>query len=573
MKKVKFSKWCCDFETCTWLENETYVWLWAVCNIDTEETEWGTDIEDLIKWCELNGNVKLYFHNLKFDGEFILSYLLSNGFKHVKKVDEEKKTFSTIISDLGQFYGIDIVLDEKHRIKIYDSLKIIPIKIEKIPETFGLNLKKTDLNYTKPRPRGYFPNKNELDYILNDVKIPAQALKIMFDQGLTQMTQASNALQDFKMSIGRKTFDHFFPRLKVEIDQEIRKSYRGGFTYLSPEYSKIEVGKGYVLDVNSLYPSVMKFKKLPISDPIKYKGKYQPDKWYDLYIQHITCKFAIKKNKIPTIQISSKPGVYLRESGKEPVSLYLTNIDLDLFFENYDVYELQYIDGWMFRSGIGIFDNYIDKWYKIKCECKYTNPGMCAIAKLMLNALYGKFGSNPLCKSKCPFLENEVVRYKTDKTPEERKTIYIPMACFITSYAREKTIITSQKIMDYSIKKYGVNKYIYSDTDSIHTTLELEELKNICEIDAYKLGAWKVENPFSKGKFIRQKCYIEQTPEGLKICCAGLPSRCYKDITFDNFKMGLKVNGKLVPKHVKGGIKLEETTYEIKEVTNGFIFR
>ena len=58
---------------------------------------------------------------------------------------------------------------------------------------------------------------------------------------------------------------------------------------------------------------------------------------------------------------------------------------------------------------------------------------------------------------------------------------------FITSYAREKTIRTSQAIKDYSIKKYGVDKYCYSDTDSIHCLLSIEELKQFCEIDDFEL--------------------------------------------------------------------------------------
>lgn len=58
---------------------------------------------------------------------------------------------------------------------------------------------------------------------------------------------------------------------------------------------------------------------------------------------------------------------------------------------------------------------------------------------------------------------------------------------FITAYAREKTIRTSQAITDYSIKEYGKDLYIYSDTDSIHTMLPIEDLKKFCEIDDVKL--------------------------------------------------------------------------------------
>lgn len=73
--------------------------------------------------------------------------------------------------------------------------------------------------------------------------------------------------------------------------------------------------------------------------------------------------------------------------------------------------------------------------------------------------------------------------------PQEiRKSIYIPIATFVTSYARKKTIETSQKIRDYSLNKYGIDFYVYSDTDSIHCLFDNgDELKDIIEIDDYKL--------------------------------------------------------------------------------------
>ena len=147
---------------------------------------------------------------------------------------------------------------------------------------------------------------------------------------------------------------------------------------------------------------------------------------------------------------------------------------------------------------------------------------------------------------------------------ETRDGIYIPIATFVTAYARDKTIRTSQIIKDYSINKYGEDKYIYSDTDSIHTTLSEEELMKICDIDDYRLGAWKIESKFCRAKFIRQKTYIEEIDGKLKITCAGLPENCYSQVTFENFNQDLCVKGKLSYKYVKGGVKLVETTFKIK---------
>lgn len=52
---------------------------------------------------------------------------------------------------------------------------------------------------------------------------------------------------------------------------------------------------------------------------------------------------------------------------------------------------------------------------------------------------------------------------------------------------------TAQKIKDYSIKKYGKNLFAYTDTDSLHVLMGVEELKQFCDIDDVRLGAWCVE--------------------------------------------------------------------------------
>lgn len=182
----------------------------------------------------------------------------------------------------------------------------------------------------------------------------------------------------------------------------------------------------------------------------------------------------------------------------------------------------------------------------------------------MLNALYGKFATSLEVQNKEPYLDEGIVKYKLGER-EKKKGLYIPVGAFITAYARRKTILTSQAIKDYSISKYGKDLYIYSDTDSIHTLLGIEELTKFCEIDDYKLGAWKHESSFSKARFIRQKCYIEEIDNEIKITCAGLPSKCYNFVTWENFKTGFKCGGKLVFKHVKGGVKLVETEFTIKD--------
>lgn len=150
-------------------------------------------------------------------------------------------------------------------------------------------------------------------------------------------------------------------------------------------------------------------KLLPFGEPIFFNGKYEEDKVYSLYIQMITCSFEIKENKIPTIQIknniSFKANEYLENSSNEIVCLVLTNIDLELFLENYNVYDLDYICGWKFKAINGIFTNYINKWIKRKNEATISgNKGQRTLAKLMLNSLYGKFATSLEIQSKIPYI-------------------------------------------------------------------------------------------------------------------------------------------------------------------------
>lgn len=108
--------------------------------------------------------------------------------------------------------------------------------------------------------------------------------------------------------------------------------------------------------MNSLYPYVLRTKLLPFGEPIYFEGEYKEDKVYPLYIQMIITEFKIKENKIPTIQIKNSriflSNEYIRDSGDEAICLVLTNIDLKLFKEQYNIISIKYICGWKFKRKI-----------------------------------------------------------------------------------------------------------------------------------------------------------------------------------------------------------------------------
>ena len=587
MKKRKFT---CDFETTTDPE-DCRVWAYALCEIGNPENfMYGTSIYELMDWCaNQKDNITLYFHNLKFDGEFICWWLEDNGFTWVDSSKEaQSDTYTTLITNMGAWYSIEIYFEVKGKVKnkvtIYDSLKLLNFSVADIAKGFDLPIRKLELDYTAYRPEGHQLTEHEIDYIRNDVEIMARALEIFMEGGHTKITIGSNALQSFKDLC--PNFRNLFPVLPNDVDADIRVSYKGGFTYLSPKYKEKETGAGVVFDVNSLYPSIMYNRLMPYGVPEPFEGKYKHDPMYPLYTQMLTCHFRLKPNKIPSIQLkhsfSFKANEYLESSDDGtgyPVTLVLTSPDLELFFEQYDVWDITWHSGWKFKGATGIFKDYIDYWSEQKIKAKKEGNGAkYKISKLYLNSLYGKTGSNPNSSRKQPFMDHDQIMHYNVLPREERKSIYVPCASFVTAYGRKQIIEQSQAIRDWSMKYKGYDAYIYSDTDSIHALLtdeDVEKLSDVLDIDDYRLGALKKESIFVRGKYLRQKCYMEQWPDGtMNVTVAGLPKKLSHVVNFDNFKVGFttadltdeeigEAGRKLTYTHVKGGVILTETDFTI----------
>lgn len=606
-------KWIADFETTSAerkkLDNTSHVWACGLCEVgNPENIVILKTLDEFLEWCESQEtNDTVYFHNLRFDGNFIVQKLLKIGYTFAPEPKFKKtKTFTTMISDKGLWYQIEIFFYIKgkkvNKVTIQDSLKLIPLSVKQIAKSFDLPIRKGSIDYSAHDflPEGSELTKEEEEYLIHDVQIVEHAVNFFHSQGLDRMTIGACALEEFKKIIKKKYFKMYFP--PPFYDADVRKSYRGGFTYLNPKFKNKDLKNLVILDVNSLYPSVMagcNNEILPYGTPIFYEGEYQEDELYCLYIQKIRCGFKLKPNKIPTIQIKHnmyyQGNQYLTSSDGDRPTLYLTSVDLKLFFEQYDVYDPEFISGWKFK-GIqagAIFGEYVQKWSDVKIKSKEEgNHGMYLISKLFLNNLYGKFGSAVTMQSKEPYLGDDgKIHFKSGEA-KEKKGVYIAMACFITAYSRLKTISSAQKITDNYLAGKSKIQFVYADTDSLHCVSPDLSLPEDLDIHPTKLGAWDHEATAVRGKFLRQKCYMEKhiisekeynkamantdsikelySKEGdnyyyTKITVAGMPDTCYKNVTFENFKIGASYPGKLSHRTVEGGVVLEEIDFTIKK--------
>lgn len=559
-----------DFET-TVDPLDCRVWAWGTVDIakpDYDDVIYDTSIQSFIDHIS-SYNSNCYFHNLKFDGIFIIDWLLKNDYKHVQTDDIKRDgTFKTLISDMGQFYSITVKWDNGNTTEFRDSLKKLPMSVARLAVSFGLEVTKGEIDYAANRPIDHILTNEEIDYLKRDIIIVAKAMQEAINNGMTRLTVASDSLAEYKKLIGVDVFKRVFPVLSEYMDSEIRRAYRGGWTYCDPRYSKRTVGAGLVLDVNSLYPSVMMNKPLPHGEPQFITGEVLPTYDYPLTIFSVTFTAKIKPNHLPCIQIKGSSMFasteYLTDI-PDPITLMVTNVDWALYQDHYDIDILAYGGGWRFHAAKGMFDTYINKWGEIKANAK---GGKREIAKLHLNSLYGKFATNPNITSKVPKLVDGAVKLVRGMD-DSRPPVYTAVGVFITSFARDLTIRAAQANYDV---------FAYADTDSLH--LLTSEVPDSIEVHPSKMGAWKLEYHFDHAYYIRAKGYMEKHSEPNchhdkddsehgNYCyytthIAGLPEKVASVLTFDDLIDGKVLHGKLHPKNVPGGVVLSDVPFQIK---------
>lgn len=583
MKKRTNRVFVGDFETTVYKgQVNTEVWASAAVEIGTEDVKIFHSIHEQFEYfVSLDCNVLCYYHNLKFDGSFWLSYLLlDRKFKQgYEEIDENTKKMKQpkdlhngevaySISSMGQWYRI-VIKTHSHIIEFRDSLKLLPFSVKRIGESFGTKHKKLDMEYNGIRYAGCTITDEEKQYIANDVLVVKEALEIMFAEGHDKLTIGSCCLEEYKKSVGSKTYKGMFPNLyEIPIDAEtygapnageyVKKSYHGGWCYLVKGKEKQIKRNGTTADVNSLYPSMMSSESgnwYPFKEPTFWRGDYIPLEAMSAghyYFVRFRTRFYLKPNKLPFIQIKNSlvyratemletsdvvnidTGEYCKEmiaiNGdvvQTYVTLTMTMTDFKLFKEHYDLVDFEILDGCYFQAAFGIFDEYINKYKEIKLRSKGAQR---ELAKLFLNNLYGKMASSTQSSFKVAYDKGDGVLGFYTQPENDKMPGFIAVGSAITSYARNFTIRAAQA------NYYGADKpgFIYADTDSIHCDLPPDQIKGIT-VHPKNFCCWKLESCWDVGWFVRQKTYIEHvTHEDCEpiekpyynVRCAGMPESC-----------------------------------------------
>lgn len=487
----------------------------------------------------------IYVKDLTNNGKFIIEYLDKNGYEYTReKLLESEKEYSVVMST-GTIYQIKILVNTKPRrfINLYDIDKIVPLKIKDLNSGFGLNIQEYDISDIY--------NESNIKILLNNTVEYAKVMRYMSAMDLDGITLSSRAFASLKSSVDNYDF-MYKPTVKEEYDF-IQPAYDAGYNSINEEYKGKELQDVMALDVNSMFPSILRNEVLPFGEGVYYEGKCEPSVIYPLYIQRIRVTMAnVKEGKTamvnPYVGAMKSISRYV-DNIDEVTEITMSNIMLDLFLENYNVYGLEYIDGYKYSAKKGSFNKFVDKWMDIKVSSENNGDvAMRTISKMVMNYSYGGFGKRRYRAT--TFLGED--GYETKMVEAQNR--YLPIAIFITSYAIKELVDIKNELGD---------RFVYCDVDSIH--ILGHSVPGILEnkVHPNKLGYWKIEGRYNRAKFLKLKTYIEENDDELVIKAAGAGDEVKEQMNFDNFNYGSEFSGMIKTIEANGGSFREEYNYKL----------
>ena len=481
----------------------------------------------------------IYMHNMsKFDIIFLFKYLLKLG------------SVSPIIHN-NRIISIDFNFgpDNKYQLKFRDSLLLN--SLAKLCKSFSVENHKiifpiffaneNNLNYTGEIPDiKYFKDidlKTYKNYVLNNnglwnfrnesIKycnldcISLYQMLFKFNNMIFDLFGKNihhyPTLPSLAMGIFRSNFmdKENIPQLSGKIANDIRLGYTGGAVdmYIPKSEPGIKLKS---LDVNSLYPSQMESRLMPVGTPTYFEGDIRliDANAFGFFYCKITAPNDIRH---PILQTHVKTNNGMRTMA--PIGTWNEMMFSEELFnaEKYG-YKFNILWGYTFESEI-IFKDYVDFLYNLRNQYDKSNP-LNFIAKILLNSLYGRFGMDDnfdnitiIHKDYISDFENKffdsitkitdidefkLIEFKNSDSNNLNHDTSIGIAAAITAYSR----------IHMSLFKNNQNIVLYyTDTDSIYIDKPLPPEF----ISSTILGKLKLENVCSDAIFLAPKVYCLNT--------------------------------------------------------------
>ena len=221
--KNKYVNHCvADFETCYTSEDRenVRVWGWGLLDYITGEYAEGNDINGFMDRILTDNKVyDIGFHNLKFDGSFIIPKLFKLGYKYIpnnefmdkwQKGEDVTGYFTHNITTMGQWFSVTIAKEKQANkstpafVHIWDTFKLFPKKLKEIGIQYNTKVQKIEEDsafYDRIRPAGHKLTREESEYLKADCQVLGFALVKQLERyGTIYRTQASKAFHFFKQA-------------------------------------------------------------------------------------------------------------------------------------------------------------------------------------------------------------------------------------------------------------------------------------------------------------------------------------------------------------------------------------
>lgn len=559
MKKIS-EVWFADLETATFnteffkKHEDTTINCFGLMNWSGDRYFSGITMAEFLNYCktEIKKNCIIYFHNLSWDGDFIIKWLAKNGFSCVNKEDFSGAGQFCFFRSLSKIYEIKLGMPSgfgKPQIITFKcSFLLLSSSIENLAKDVGLDKYdnfKPELYDLEPQNNLSKYPQEYLDYMKRDIEI-ARLSVLNFSKEMDNFI--NNAGPHFRgfywmdyMTIGAISYEiqrryvlknsKFKYCFKIcQDDYKIADNfYFGGFTQFNPQIQNeiTECPAGISYDINSAHPFSMT-KLLPISKI--YNAKHSPPpttkrKYLSFY--HLKVGRAIaKQDKLPCLinwhKINKEDGISFSQQRYvfelDNFNCYYLKEEWDLLQQFYDFYDVKIVNHyWTFADYPLKAFTYDLYEYKTKHK-KAKHNASAQTYKILLNSAYGKhatrekFGDFFICQS-----QEEYEQYMAEDTLFYNNQEYEILKGHFTFDIENVWAIPVLKVKDkkwlsnkliastitaYSriyllegILKLGIDNFLYCDTDSIYVKKKPKNIK--IKLDDFELGAWKEEHTFS----------------------------------------------------------------------------
>jgi len=371
-------------------------------------------------------------------------------------------------------------------------------------------------------------------YNIRDAEISYKFMEFLQENynmlgGNLKATISSTSMDMFR----RRYLKRRWHSLDDDADKLCFKAYYGGRTeaFKRGLFNEYNYDKINVYDVNSLYPYCLRNFSYPDINSYTYKKKATTD---DIYSYEGICYAEMRTNDmdIPVLPVKEDK---LRFPTGYVKGYYDFNSLRLAVNEGYEI--LNTGEGVIFYNKFSPFTEMIDNLYKLRIKFKKEKNNAEIVVKLNMNSFYGKFAYRFFDKEYLTDINNlKYVKENDSIIPTPDKRIYrviqtdnrkpsyvfpiIPL--YVTSYAR--------MTMYRYFKKIGFDNVLYTDTDSVFTTKNIETSNS--------LGGMKLEKKFKELIIVKPKVYSGILDNGKCILKVKGIHRSIKD--YEHFKNLIK---------------------------------